>query len=310
MSVELHCVSYNVGGTRDMMLMMAKNPDIHFKDPKAKEIAQNFLHDRRAIVTAPIYEGFRKEAEQKYISLALATFDHLYQTFQPDLFCLQELYSLTPEKRAVCSKIESLGYAIVGERDVAVAYRQDTFTPIGQGVSSVLPGGIYVDLRHNKTGKAIRVVSDHLCGFNAKTHKEQPKEAKKAAPLGGDRQLHETLQEFEKIGFANQEKVVPELIIFGLDANSSAKYLPMKQERLHPKRLKEFTDLGYLCDTRDVQPTIIDHSDGQPRKYDYIFCKAFKGKAPEIHSTTLDMPPSSVNAASDHLPVLATIKWE
>jgi endonuclease/exonuclease/phosphatase family metal-dependent hydrolase len=310
MSVELHCVTYNVGGTRDMMLMMAKNPDIHFKDPQEKEIAQKFLQERRPIVTDPLYEGFRKAAEQKYISLALDTFDHLHKTYQPDLFCLQELYSRTPEKRAVCSKIEALGYAIYGERDVAIAYRKDLFMPVGHGATSAQPGAIFVDLKHMQTGKVIRVVSDHLCGFNAKTHKEEPKETKKAAPRGGDNQLHETLHEFEKIGSANQEKVAPDLIIYGLDANTTAKYLPTRKERLHPKRLKQFIDLGYSCDVRDIRPTIFDHNDGMPRKYDYIFCKAFRGQHPEIHSGPLEMIPSSANAASDHLPVLATIKWD
>jgi hypothetical protein len=153
--------------------------------------------------------------------------------------------------------------------------------------------------------------------------KDSAKEYKKSAPENGDRAIANSLK-FLK------EKFSPSLFVYGLDSNTAADYFPKANNapRLHPKRLRQFTTAGWICDQTDKSFTIVDHHldpasmnknavpplsyilDPQVQmKYDYVFVKSNGGHALSIESQALGPTPDQFALIpSDHRPVYAKIE--
>ena len=79
---------------------------------------------------------------------------------------------------------------------------------------------------------------------------ERIKGYKARATRVGDNSIKESLTFLEN-------QISTDLFVYGLDANTTAKYLDF---RVHPKRLEQITQKGWVCDTNDKEPTIVDHN--------------------------------------------------
>ncbi len=212
--------------------------------------------------------------------------------------------------------------------------------------------GRYVDLIHKQSKTIIRVVSHHVQGFNAlkkKKHSEEKRkslEEKTILPLNaeerlahfislfdsehedsvarGDAAIEHSLAAIEKKscklpcfkGFLTLKNPKPDLVIYGLDANATAKYVSeAKIDRLHPKRMQLFDLRGYQYSKLDTTPTILDWNDLRPRKYDYVCVKTHQAAAitiesmciPGLNNRELLYQPGQL--MSDHLPVFAKISY-
>lgn len=155
-------------------------------------------------------------------------------------------------------------------------------------------------------------------------------ESKIKAPEEGDSHLALTLKNLakeSKVGKAwqkikaklfnhtkSKDKDAPDVIIYGLDANTALKrhkYEPKSEKGAHPKRLRLFTNRKFKYDTKDNSPTIVDGNDQTKRRYDYIFTRALKGHFEidianeRMNEEYLDNP---LKSSSDHLFVKSKIE--
>ncbi len=198
---------------------------------------------------------------------------------------MQELYQNALEKQELVQKIKAAGFTILGTGDLAIAYRTEKFEFTGKsGVTSRINPAFYACLKEKTSGKEICVVSNHAKGFDARMQKlytqalkqkpvtnplenlrcdplregvqrgsveERIKDYKARATRTGDNSIKESLTFLEN-------QMSTDLFVYGLDANTTAKYLDL-DSRVHPKRLEQFTQKGWVCDAKDKEPTIVDH---------------------------------------------------
>lgn len=301
MTVSFNCATFNVGTVQDLKdLASAKNEKISN------------------------YQALNRY--RKNLSVALPfVFENL------DFVCMQEMLKgdAHPEHVEVEKALDKLGYHYSGNERVGVAYHKANFAECASGSITVskkdpkVRPSFYVDLKHIRTGKIIRVISAHLKGYNVREQKEMTRESKadgcpnprvliskkRSATKLGDVELTETLKHVFKV---NQEK--PDLFIIGLDANATARYIPEPEKRVHSFRLKKMDTSHFKCDMQDTLPTIFDKADGIPRKFDYIFART-----PDTHPEVQIQSQPGFDLErirhqvlmSDHVPVFArvTIHW-
>ncbi len=229
---------------------------------------------------------------------------------------------------------------------------RQTFDSLKSPMKGKSSPGRYVDLIHKQSKTIIRVVSHHVQGFNAVKKKKHTEEKRKSLkektflPLNakerlarfisffnsehedsaarGDAGLEHSLANIEKKSckpyqlksFINLKNPKPDLIIYGLDANATAKYVSeAKMDRLHPKRMQLFDLRNYQYDQQDKTPTILDWNDLHPRKYDYVCVKTHRAAAVAIESVCIpglnnrELLYHPDQLMSDHLPVFAKISF-
>lgn len=317
------------------------------------------------------------EVLEKWNQTAKTGLERIIDAVQPAFFCLQEYYDIPRSNRnstAVKIILIARGYAILGQQDVAVAYKTSDYTPVGTEKKTFNPDdnpitnkgfrtfpALFVDLKHNQTGTIIRVASDHVRGFNGTQQKEATKERKErneirrfpadpkdrfeyflsqlgvcgAAP--GDAALALSLSIIEKVKIPysptdllgrlgaifsrfflkKSPEKSPDLIVYGLDANATAKHRSLpKLERLHPKRMRLFENYGYKFDQNNTLATIIDANDFCERKYDCLLTKETSSAAtvsiedkPIEGITNPEALDSPSTLMSDHLPVISSITY-
>ena len=331
-TIQFNCLTYNVGGTQDTMKLMEDNAD-RISDEKIKNLIAAYKKDAR-----PFEEPaklFREVAENHYKALTERVVPGILEQSQADFICFQELYVNNTEKKQLGDKVKAAGYELYGDRDVAVAFKKDKYKFIQQGITNNQRGALFVDVQDKKSGKIIRIVSDHVAGFGVQGQKNTNKslrenknlitgepltererkgaEENKKTPRDGDANLGKTLKKLNRKTTGLWARISnfffkdPDVIVCGLDANATAKYVD-KEFRAHPKRLRQFEAAGYICDQNDKRPTILDHGDNKPRKYDYIFVKPQTGQA-QITSRPLDIELGNYQKSlSDHIPVVAQVK--
>jgi hypothetical protein len=282
------------------------------------------------------------EVESWYVDKIQAAFKGgELHTEAVDFFCFQEFYPDDAEKKELVEILSKAGFTIIGNGDLGIAFKTHKFVMESSGYTSPdSNGALYALLKHKMSEQTLCVVTDHVRGFDARLQKtftraikagseNNPitgnpwKEGEKqAATAPGDQAIANSLK------FLNQ-KLSPSLFVVGLDANATARYLPT---RVHPKRMDQFFQDRWVCDEKDVNPTVIDHflepeymqKDTVPAytkmepfhpaptvavKYDYVCAKAPWGHALTITSKVLGPTPDQFKMLiSDHCPVLATIE--
>lgn len=318
MTLELRCLSYNIGGQNDMIALMLFEPN-NIIDTTIRHIAER-LKSRTPPVSPVEFDQLNLHAKTQYEQLASKTFQAIFDSFDPHLLCLQELTS-GPEHDVIIDKVKKLGYILLRENGLAIAYKQERFSLLNHAiVDSIENGALYADLRERRTGKIVRVVSDHLFGFNVEKYRKgkevEASEALTRLTKLGDVALSCNLEAIDlepkrcSFFFCGSDNR-PDLVIYGLDANVTAPYIDTPSQ-VHAKRLIPFLERGYSCDMQDHLPTILDTNDAKSHKYDYIFCKALKGRLSIVdrqidHVNDPRFLANPTYCMSDHLPVLATI---
>jgi len=297
-------------------------------DERVKAIASHLISNPQPLDITTINE-LELYAKNWYVHQASQTFTRIIDTFTPHIMCLQEISS-GEEHIDIKTLLNTRGYDIVQKNGLAIAYRRQNFQLLeSEKTVSDETAALYVDVKVKGTNKIIRVVSDHLAGFNTRNHKNNktlcktstiPSDsaralmARKTAPKIGDSSLEQNIAIVDRLKrsiwlpscFGGQD--APDTIIYGLDANATARHIT-KQNRVHPKRLDQFVTHGFISDITDERPTIVDHSTSLPYKFDYLYCKSASSiidhELPSIN--TPDMLGNPQLSMSDHLPVLATI---
>ncbi len=313
-TIRYCCATYNVSTVSDFCLRLDRY-SAQVSSPHAFQILKKSPDSRSA---ADHYK-LQQIALDIYAQLSPSLFLPQLGAFGqlPDVICLQELYRQDPEKQPLIACIEQQGYQICGQKDTAIAFVRSRFSLIRE---KQLESSFFIDLKDRLQPLAIRVVSDHLAGFNAQTQKratarikewarapedrtiQSDRELKKWGPWQGDQDLIQNLS-----ALAQENIHPPELIIYGLDANATGAYVS-KGSRLHPKRLAPFKQNGFVSDETDCSPTIIDFNDEVPRRYDYLFAKTLKGSLKLTSRTpfyALDNPELTF---SDHLPTASLLE--
>ncbi len=325
--MQVRCVSFNIASANDMMHLLLHNHNV-ITDEHVKTIANNLLTcpaevDINAINTFELY------AKKRYILQAHQTFTKIIDSFDPHVLCLQELSS-GEEHLGITSFLNARGYDIIRGNGLAIAYKKADFHLLhSDRTAPDTTAALYIDVKVKGTNKVIRIVSDHLAGFNtlkqkmnkntSKTsndpiEKEKAVLGRKRAPETGDIALVQNITTVDKLKthipffscFCNQD--APDALIYCLDANATARYVS-KEHRVHPKRLDQFVRHRFVSDETDEKPTICDHSTSVAYKFDYLFAKSaysvIDHMLPGINSP--DMLANPQASMSDHLPVLATV---
>lgn len=285
--------------------------------------------DRRNIAAG------NKEVEAIYKDLALQMFSKIAATFDtngPDILCLQEFSFKAPEHKPIRDFLERAGYELIGleTKDTAIAYKKDRFT---KHASEILDRDnaptITADLTDSATGNIIRVISDHVPGFNSQEYINQTKrktsgnatiESVRTQTENGDNHLKHVLEKtnlaakgfFERL--ISKSKQEPVLIIYAGDTNSSTTRVHRSISPVHPDRIGLLEKLGFETDTTDTEPTLIEHNTRLPYKYDHIFAKAISGNLSIEHQEIDGLTGEEMLAKytrenmSDHVPIFAKIK--
>lgn len=256
-----------------------------------------------------------------------------------DFFCLQEFFPNTLEKKRVIQILLNAGFSILGDDDLAIAYKTNQFIlKTASYTTSDTSGALYAILQHKASQEEVCLVSDHVEGFNARERKTLTRAIKAKAtnnpltnrPWEGNEKQHNLGLGDEGLRYSIdflKHELSPNLFIIGLDANATAGYLP---NRVHPKRMQLLFRAGWVCDTSDKEPTVVDHKlepeymqkDKVPAftyvkqalkpevavKYDYICVQPPWGHGLTITSKSLGPEPSQFEKLfSDHRPVFAEI---
>ena len=146
-TLSLNVISWNVGGSGDTQRLM-------------KLAGQAGEIDR--FRAAPWYDQRITDAFQ----------DGELYGIEADILCLQELYRNDLEKQVLVEKIKAAGFTILGDGDLAIAYKTAKFEDTGKsGVTSRDFPAFYACLKEKTSGKEICVVSNHAKGFDARIAK-------------------------------------------------------------------------------------------------------------------------------------------
>ncbi|MCE5317028.1 MAG: hypothetical protein LLG04_06650 [Parachlamydia sp.] len=321
--------SFNVGSMEEWVTLYSR-AKWKEKDNRDFSSSADLKVQREALHAFEKREGITKEqACEAFTDKVNNHFGRLIREFDPHILCLQEFVNLEKFKQAnahssIKTFLEAGGYAIVGEANRAIAYKQDSFDCLKSEVR-FSESSSFADLKH-RSGMVIRVVSDHLKGFDGVQQKSLSAKKAKKLPLPkeheertklfqqneltahGDLALERSLDNLDKDND-------PDLIVYGLDANCTSKQSsPEKSQRLHPKRMRLFEIYNYQMDHSNQAPTCLDIKDWQPRKYHYICTKSLDSKRtisitdhimPGINHPSLLREPGAI--MSSHLPVLSTL---
>lgn len=325
--MNLNVVSFNIAGAGDMENILSANPEVIQDNPQIKKIAQKIIDrerpnpDEKKIFKNYAYTCYQQRA-QRFLS-------KLIRDFHPDLICLQELQSKKWEYECIIEKLKDAGYTVVYHQDTSIAYKQSEFTqlPSDNKLQSSLneKGAFHIDLKHQPSGKVIRTVSDHVPGFSSTNVKQLSSQVSDLKRAGTDNREIERLKALKReytrtgdqslqsniaaVDFNPAHAISPDVIIFGLDANTTTKGL--KRQSLHPKRVRLFENNGFKTDTEDNNPTIIS-TDLDLRKYDHVFAKTLKGDLTIKHRVIKGINDRQMllyplTAMSDHVPLLYKI---
>lgn len=305
--MEFNIASFNVSSTSDLSKAL----------------------DRRAVDLGDT------KVEDIYKDLALQIFSKIAATFDtngPDIICLQEFSFKAPEHKSIKDFLERAGYDLIGTetKDTVIAYKNDRFTP---HTSKILDSDnaptITADLKHSASGKIIRVISDHVPGFNSQKYIEEASNKKSSSEIqenirtlteNGDNHLKRVLQDtnlvakslFERLFKPSNEE--PVLIIYAGDTNSSNAKVYKSLSPIYPERLGLLEKFGFTTDPTDTEPTLTEHNTRLPYKYDHIFAKAVKGTVSIEHEEIEGLTGEKMLAKygrenmSDHVPIFAKIK--
>lgn len=289
---------------------------------------------RKALDRRVIDQG-GKTVDEIYNDLALQMFSKIAATFDtngPDIICLQEFSTKAPEHKPIQEFLKRAGYELIGleTKDTVIAYKNDRFTKHSSEIlDSDNAPTITADLKDSITGKVIRVISDHVPGFNSqeyikeadkKTSKDEMPESIRMQTDNGDNHIKRILEKtnltakgfFKRLfSESNQE---PALIIYAGDTNSSNARVHKSISPIHPDRIGLLEKLGFATDQTDIEPTLIEHNTRLPYKYDHIFAKAITGSMSIEHQEIEGLTGEAMLAKyvrenmSDHVPIFAKIK--
>lgn len=203
----------------------------------------------------------------------------------------------------------------VETKDCLIAYDKIKFKLIG---SAITPGNaLFVDLIHSPTNQCIRVVSDHVQGFNSQACLNDPELMKNYA-AAGDEDLINSVYSVDQVANGIYQKFltnIPISVIYCLDSNTTK---DNTLHTLHPDRLKILEENGFVTDVTDVNPTIMDASLNLPFKFDYIFAKnasvtnvdlIFENSLKELSTIKGEKGINFMSLhMSDHLPIISRIE--
>jgi endonuclease/exonuclease/phosphatase family metal-dependent hydrolase len=244
-------------------------------------------------------------------------------SFAPDIICLQEfkiksaiqlkneIAQAGPEKKVFKAKfkeheeletaLEKEGYTLVAKDETVVAYKTKLFDLIKQETRGNTAS---VDLKMPTTGKVIRVISDHVDGFNI----TQSEEYRAAAVQAGDQALKRVLARAkENSGEAENQ---PCAVIYSADTNTTS---PSSPRPIYPERLGILYAEGYLEDIENIHPTTVGARDNLPYQYDHILVK---GNGTQVNIANVDIPGLDSDIildncqeliGSDHLPIFSRV---
>lgn len=264
------------------------------------------------------HDELTKKSNEKYAALAKGVFAKILMEFKggPDLICLQELNSRLPEQKELLKTLNNFGYTIVGEKtkDTAIAFKNSKFKLEKEGIADKLNPTIYADLREKASNKVVRVISDHVPGFNiAKGNlKVEKKDRYNDDAEAGDLHLKMVMKETDPELEAN-EKSGPCAVIYAADTNTTGGKQAKNIDAIHSRRLESLYENGFIEDDTDREPTTFDANTGVAYKYDHILVK---GVAAEVEVE--DLPVKGLTGLealasggrtymSDHLPVFAKV---
>ena len=325
MSLEIKLATFNVSSVADLFNHFIDDPraiaeelgnstdqkltglSAKLKQFSSPTEAKNSLSKEEA-------QMIRAYAREKYGFVAPRIFQMIDENFCPDIICLQELFreSNAREQKGIRYWLTGMGYAIIDGSDnkktgdTAIAYRKSRFTVLKTSITQ--GDALYADLQEVTTKKIIRIVSDHVPGFRTTATRDDIIEAAKF----GDAQLQKTLGEvdvvskgfFKKI-FSQKVDSDPDLIIFGLDSNTTT------SNEIHPERMKMLTERDFI-EADDHTPTIIDHSSKRPYKFDHICVKGVNAKVSIQNEQFEGLSGEAAldritHGMSDHTPVFSRI---
>jgi len=305
--MEFNIASFNVSSASDL----SKAPALGNKDPGDKKI-----------------DDIYKDLALQIFSKIAATFD----TNGPDIICLQEFSFKAPEHKPIKEFLERAGYELIGleTKDTVIAYKNDRFSA---QTSKILDRDnaptITADLKHSATGKVIRVISDHVPGFDSKQYLEEAgkktsssetAESLRSLTENGDNHLKRVLQDTNLVAKSffgrlfKQSNEEPVLVIYAGDTNSSSAKVYRPLSPIHPERLGLLEKFGFTTDNTDTEPTLTEHNTRLPYKYDHIFAKAVQGTVSIKHEKIEGLTGETMLAKygrenmSDHVPIFAKIK--
>lgn len=213
---------------------------------------------------------------------------------KPDIFFLQEVGE---EVHAGLKKwLENYAIHFDGD-DTLVAWNKERFTEIlGSRQSEQLCKRFsIVDLMDKTAKKVVRIASIHLHGYDL----SQPERERcgRRVTESGD----EELREIVKLLLDCSERI-PELIMLGMDANSTPD--------IHPERLEILESERFVRDFDDNQPTAFNPTlDHRKAKIDFIYAKCISGKCNVLESSAnLNLKIESPDTnPSDHRPLYQSI---
>ncbi len=163
----------NVAGAGDLQNLMMD----HFEqipDKKIRKIVQALLADQKSntrFVTNDQFEKLKDYASCTYQSLINVAFQSFLTDIKPDIICLQEFNPRVNDHKGIAKKLHKQGYEFTKGHDANIAYQTSKFTQVRD--KETLGDAMYLDLKDNATGRTLRVISDHVAGFNGKMQKEQ-----------------------------------------------------------------------------------------------------------------------------------------
>lgn len=323
----------NVAGSGDLQNLWMQNPDeSKFQDKRLYNLIDSLLNSPSPQTQEEKLAESQKRsdlglcADEAYRSLAQTAFRKIIKE-QPDLICLGEFNPGVKDHKGIAKELKEGNYGFVtGNKafDTNVAYNKDRFVLIQEKLTK--GEAIFVDLQDTVSKRVIRVVADHVAGFNGVQQKAdtkivkksidslesvlKAKEGKRVRVNRGDQNLDDTLKEILDIN--EKEKFKPSMIIYTADLNTTPTYV---KDRLHPKRFQKLIDAGFIADDKDSEPTIVDPNFKKALKYDVIVARALTEQLTvSVQSKPLEKAGSLkfvmdyTTFPSDHAPVEARIE--
>lgn len=319
-SIEFNIMTFNVSNPDELASHLCKNQAFLSKsldsstNQFAKDLAVKILNIDNSIpllqnpeLSDPEKNFIRDYAKMEYQEFSKRLMHQIHDQFAPKIICLQEVDATNfPAQEEMLRVINELGYEVINQavreknnpnpkdrpvttRDCVVAYKKDSFA--FKKAVLTKEDALTVDLIHSESNRCIRIVSDHVAGFNSSQFLQDPSEIKiDAGQEVGDRNLSKTLAKVDQLTSNFLEKTFsnkPSGIIYCLDANSTISGL---QEELHPKRLEQLEEHGFVTDHQAPSPTTFDASTNLAMCFDYVFVK---GENSSVKNLKWSFPDSS-----------------
>lgn len=327
MQYSVNAVSFNVGKQSDWVDLKVYQDLKNLGKPFYPKLSLDQIieiHKSIKLMRDEILNSKKLISEHELLhSTKVANFfSTIISPFKPSIVSLQEFeFNKNSSYDAMFSLLKKNGYGVIGLGCLAIAFEEAKFEPLGSCATFdeknnffsykqvTLRPGLLVDLMDKKKSVIVRVVSDHLKGFNAQKRKEESlkKNSHDSLPdsyldrairlvkryhiddtIPGDAALDLSLETISKlqtvkynvkskceyIGGLSFEKYQqsPDITLYCLDGNSTSKDWG-KIHNLHPKRMRLFDIRGYKRDEKNISFTIMDKMDFARRKYDYIYAK-------------------------------------